>query len=77
MRLDGVSKISKKITGTSLYPILESDDAQAVHLKHLKMPKSTGMRVNTSRRTQMTELSDPDNGIMFLDNFDRVYNPTN
>lgn len=31
--------------------------------------------MTSSRRSIMTELSDPDNGIYFLDNDDRLYNP--
>jgi len=42
------------------------------------MPKSVGRAgVTSSRRTAITELSDPDNGILFLDNEDRWLNPRN
>mmetsp|Transcript_10294 Transcript_10294/g.15725 ORF Transcript_10294/g.15725 Transcript_10294/m.15725 type:complete len:223 (+) Transcript_10294:304-972(+) len=76
-RLDNISGLTKKISGFGLEPILETEDAQAVHLRHLKVPRSTQARKDTSRRSVVTYLSDPDNGILFLDNYDRVYNPTN
>ena len=61
-----------------LPPILEDEDAQAVHLKHLYLPKSMGQnKISSSRRTIVTELSDPDNGILFLDNEQRLWNPMN
>lgn len=61
-----------------LTPILENEDAQAAHLKHIYFPRSVGRnKISSSRRTQVTELSDPDNGIVFLDEFERIYNPRN
>jgi|APSaa5957512535_1039671.scaffolds.fasta_scaffold132439_1 hypothetical protein len=33
--------------------------------------------LTSSRRSVATVISDPDNGILFLDGRDRLYNPTN
>ena len=33
--------------------------------------------LTSSRRSVATVISDPDNGILFLDNFDRLKNPVN
>lgn len=63
-------------SATVLAPILEDDDAQAIHLRHLYMPKN-GNKMTSSRRTVMTDISDPDNGIMFLDQEERYLNPVN
>ena len=61
-----------------LDPILESEEAQAVHLQHFNLPKNSQQgKVTTSRRSIVTNISDPDNGIMFLDGFDVLKNPVN
>jgi hypothetical protein len=67
------------LNNTKLTPILETEDAQAAHLKHIYMPRSVGRNGDptSSRRSIVTELSDPDNGIVFLDECERVYNPRN
>ena len=42
------------------------------------MPKSMDRnKVTSSRRSIATVISDPDNGILFLDNDDRIRNPRN
>ena len=69
-------------SASQLDPILETEDAQAIHLKHLYLPKAQNKTV-TSRRTMgskqsvMTEMSDPDNGIFFLDNNIILKDPQN
>lgn len=64
--------------GYELQPILENENAQAVHLQHLKMPRSMGRAgVTSTRRSIVTALSDPDNGIVFLNDEDRIWNPRN
>lgn len=69
---------AKKInSATVLAPILEDEDAQATHLRHLYLPKHNRDKITSSRRSIMTEITDPDNGILFLDNEDRVLNPMN
>lgn len=75
----GINKQSLVNLNSKLAPILETDDAQASHLKHIYMPRSVGRNGDptSSRRSIVTELSDPDNGIVFLDEFERVYNPRN
>jgi hypothetical protein len=45
-------------------------------LKQIELGKAGG-RISTTRRTISSNISDPDNGIMFLDNFQRIYNPIN
>lgn len=62
-----------------LDPILESDKAQVSHLKHFMLPRSMDRRggPTSSRRSMMTELSDPDNGILFLNDQSRIVNPQN
>mmetsp|Transcript_8880 Transcript_8880/g.15071 ORF Transcript_8880/g.15071 Transcript_8880/m.15071 type:complete len:307 (+) Transcript_8880:141-1061(+) len=62
-----------------LEPILEDEHAQAVHLNQIRFPKALkGTKsITSSRRSIVTEYSDPDNGITFLDNFDRILNPQN
>ena len=69
-------KAKKMNSATVLAPILEDEDAQAIHLRHLYLPQN-GHNFTSSRRTVMTDISDPDNGIMFLDGEDRVLNPVN
>jgi hypothetical protein len=62
----------------SLDPILETDGAQVSHLKHLYMPRSMDRhQPSTSRRSVATVISDPDNGILFVDDWNRVVNPRN
>ena len=41
------------------------------------LPRSVGRQVTTSRRSAVTTISDPDNGIMFLNDYDRIVNPVN
>jgi len=41
------------------------------------IPKSVQRNLTSSRRSAVTEISDPDNGIMFLDNEERIRNPVN
>jgi hypothetical protein len=60
---------------TTLDPILENETAQAVHLQHFYLPKGSQEKVTTSRRSIVTNISDPDNGILFLDNFEVLKNP--
>lgn len=66
-----------------LQPILEDSSAQAVQLREIMLPRSVAKitssqtKLTSSRRSIMTEYSDPDNGIYFLDNLERVKNPTN
>ena len=63
---------------SALTPILENEDAQAVHLKQIMMPRSVDRnKITSSRRSIATVISDPDNGILFLDNEDRIRNPVN
>jgi len=62
----------------NLAPILENEHAQAAHLKHLYIPRSVGRGEPTSsRRSVVTQISDPDNGIVFVDDFRRIVNPVN
>lgn len=48
-------------------------------MSEIKLPKSHNERVNTTRRTNMTQITQltDDNGIVFLDNDERLRNPTN
>ena len=41
------------------------------------IPKIVQRNLTSSRRSAVTEISDPDNGIMFLDNEERIRNPVN
>jgi hypothetical protein len=41
------------------------------------MPKYNGKKPTSTRRSVMTEISDPDNGIFFLDEHERVFDPIN
>ena len=64
---------------TILEPILEN---QAAHIAHLKKPvdeylKAAPQRKQTSQASTLTALSQPDNGILFLDNDERIFDPKN
>ena len=50
-----------------------------MHLNEIKLPKSHLARVETSRRTTKTDITQltDDNGIFFLDNDYMIRNPTN
>lgn len=66
------------LSSSELQPILENKNAQAVHLEHLKMPRSIERAgVTSTRRSIVTALSDPDNGIVFLNDEDQIWNPRN
>ena len=59
-----------------LEPILEEEDSQAAHLKQINLPtRSIQNGQLSSKQSTATKLSDPDNGIYFLDNETRLYNP--
>ena len=87
-RLPGINRKKAEVTGKptshdpfgyfsrQLQPILENKKAQAVHLEHLNLPRNHMMAGASSRRSVVTELS-ADNGILFLDNGDRLRNPVN
>lgn len=60
-----------------LQPILETRDAQAVHLEHLHLPQVNRAGIVSSRRSSIITPMTPDNGILFLDNKQRLFNPTN
>ena len=65
---------------TELQPILENGNAQAVHLSAIMMPKGANRNVTSTRRSVAsvaTTITDPDNGILFLDNRDILRNPVN
>ena len=73
----GAKIMRKGSMGQQLEPIPE---AQGAHITHL-MKKYQGalpqQRQTSSAASVMTELSQVDNGIMFLDNYDAIVNPTN
>ena len=64
-------------SNSALQPILEDEHAQVAHLREIQLPHyASGNKVESSRRSKMTELT-ADNGILFLDNKQRVRNPVN
>ena len=61
-----------------LQPILEDKDAQVIQPKTIVLPKvSQSQGRQASKRSAMTILSDPDNGILFLEDGERLRNPRN
>ena len=75
----GGSMFRENSTLNVLQPILENNEAQAAYLKDFyNYPRSVGRnKMTSSRRSDITNISDPDNGILFLDDDERIKNPQN
>ena len=60
-----------------LEPIAENQQAHIVHLMKKFQGALPEQRRTTSQASAISELSQVDNGILFLDNGDKIVNPTN
>ena len=61
----------------SLEPIAENKNANIIDLMQRVPSLPNQKRLTSSRRSDLTELSQVDNGITFLNNGQKIVNPTN
>ena len=71
------AKIMQKGKLAELEPIAETQGAHIVHLMKKYQGALPQQRKMTSQASTLSELSQVDNGILFLDNYEKIVNPTN
>ena len=73
----GAKIMRKGSVRNQLEPIAETQGAHIVHLMKKYQGALPQQRKTTSQASTLTELSQVDNGILFLDNYEKIVNPTN